>query len=81
MAISVLFVIKNIVWDKPHQEIDNLKNDLQKLQNCTKKKYCSYKRDYLIAVHFRFRKANLWILLSLMLGVKFWNFVMTNMLF
>lgn len=36
MSISVFFVIKNIVWDKPHQEIDNLKNDLQKLQKLHK---------------------------------------------
>ena len=31
-VIVLFFVIKNNIWDKPHEEIDQLRRDLKKLQ-------------------------------------------------
>ena len=36
VAIILFFIIKNAVWNKPHEEINRLKRDMGKLQNCHK---------------------------------------------
>lgn len=36
VAIISFFIIKNAVWNKPHEEINRLKRDMEKLQNCHK---------------------------------------------
>lgn len=38
VVLILFFMIKNVVWDKPHNEIDSLKKDLKKLQDLHKEK-------------------------------------------